>query len=486
MDSYRSRVEQGMAILKLAPVSSVSAANSEHGQGFEQALRQQLAPRPTNTPTATAQNTASPSGSHQSASDRPITQPSTPILTSREQAQTKSPQTEHTSPAPSANVDTSKANEASEDNSDNTTTTAEAQETANVSPSKQAVKKTKLAAHEGAASEHPPQADWMPAMLAYRLGQTTSPDDTAAKAHSVEASSLNGLAALTAAVDSAAASLSVNSDASSASLRGQPSMPGLSVRADALSQPDDTMAPGQGFTLPATGVDSAADLSAHRFATLAAQMGAAQTRSVPGAREALQSPTDLTLKDLANLDASQTDPGLNVLNSASQASLFTPQPWMAVDTASIMMTQITTPFVAQDRWQAAIHQHVMTMAGAGDEVASLTLSPPDLGPIQVVLKVDNQSVDTSFVTDNPLVRQALEDGMQHLRERMQSQGMQLGQTFIGDGQQAQQHFNRQFNQQAAAIDTRTSASHSTQQPDDGAAAVTSVRRSALGHVDTFV
>lgn len=145
----------------------------------------------------------------------------------------------------------------------------------------------------------------------------------------------------------------------------------------------------------------------------------------------------------------------------------------------VMMSQIATPF-GNERWQTAMNQHVMNMVGSGDDVASLTLSPPDLGPIQVVLKVDNQSVNTSFITDNPLVRQALEDGMQDLRDRMQSQGLQLGQTFVGDGQQAQQHFEQQTSRQGGQSAAAAAETESLVAPQ---AVKTTVAR---GLVDTFV
>lgn len=168
------------------------------------------------------------------------------------------------------------------------------------------------------------------------------------------------------------------------------------------------------------------------------------------------------------LPAAAVIPNSAWLNAAG----FTPQ-------AAVMTAQMLTPF-GHERWQAAMNQHVAALAGAGDEVASLTLSPPDLGPIQVVLKVDNQSVNTSFITDNPLVRQALEDGMQDLRQRMQSQGLQLGQTFVGDGQQAQQHFESQ-SQRTSGVSMSAQAedevSHTPAPP---------VRQVALGRVDTFV
>ncbi|MGP1717901.1 MAG: flagellar hook-length control protein FliK [Methylophilus sp.] len=148
-------------------------------------------------------------------------------------------------------------------------------------------------------------------------------------------------------------------------------------------------------------------------------------------------------------------------------------------TSNVMMSQVATPF-GNERWQTAINQHVLNMAGSGDDVASLTLSPPDLGPIQVVLKVDNQSVNTSFITDNPLVRQALEDGLQDLRDRMQSQGLELGNTFVGNGQQAEQHFE----QQSAKGNGRAAASSA--EAETAAAPQTAVKtRVARGLVDTF-
>ncbi len=170
------------------------------------------------------------------------------------------------------------------------------------------------------------------------------------------------------------------------------------------------------------------------------------------------------------LPASQAMPNTTWLNATGPTQ-----------TTNVVTTQIATPF-GSERWQAAMNQHVMKMVGSGDEVASLTLSPPDLGPIQVVLKVDNQSVNTSFITDNPLVRQALEDGMQDLKDRMQSQGLQLGQTFVGDGRQAQQHFETQGQQSSAQIrrGSELEADAATQPVS------TPVRTVKLGMVDTFV
>ena len=181
-----------------------------------------------------------------------------------------------------------------------------------------------------------------------------------------------------------------------------------------------------------------------------------------------------------------TEVSADLLNLASQpvAQALPNSPWLnaagIAQTTQVAMSQMAVPF-GNERWQTAMNQHVMNMVGSGDDVASLTLSPPDLGPIQVVLKVDNQSVNTSFITDNPLVRQALQDGMQDLRDRMQSQGLQLGQTFVGDGQQAQQHFEQQTTRQGGPSSLGATAESDSAAPQ--AAVKTTVAR---GLVDTFV
>lgn len=189
--------------------------------------------------------------------------------------------------------------------------------------------------------------------------------------------------------------------------------------------------------------------------------------------------TDKAVAQALNADA-QIENTNTVTMPAAQA--LPNSPWLNTagisQNANVLMSQVATPF-GNERWQTAMNQHVLNMVGSGDDVASLTLSPPDLGPIQVVLKVDNQSVNTSFITDNPLVRQALEDGLQDLRDRMESQGLELGQTFVGNGQQAEQHF-----EQSAKGSGKPAVANA--ETESAAAAPTAVKtRVARGLVDTF-
>ena len=144
---------------------------------------------------------------------------------------------------------------------------------------------------------------------------------------------------------------------------------------------------------------------------------------------------------------------------------------VAVDVRS---NQVATPF-GQPGWNQAIGQKVVWMAAGGEQTASLTLNPPDLGPLQVVIHVHNNQADTTFLSDQADVRRALEDGMDNLRQMMSESGLQLGQANVRSGQQeAQQQF------------TGMGGSSNAGQQGGEADTVLAKAAKVMGLVDTFV
>ena len=132
-------------------------------------------------------------------------------------------------------------------------------------------------------------------------------------------------------------------------------------------------------------------------------------------------------------------------------------------------------------WDQAISQKIVWMVGAEQQSATLTLNPPDLGPLQVVIHVHNDQADATFISDNAEVRQALQDGMDNLRDKMSESGIQLGQANVNSGQQAQQQFqqsmqNRQSSPMALA-NTTLGLEKTTQ--------ASTLARVSNGLVDTF-
>lgn len=145
------------------------------------------------------------------------------------------------------------------------------------------------------------------------------------------------------------------------------------------------------------------------------------------------------IKDAASLSAlqSQTSPQA-MMNQSTQAA------------SQLGSSNQIMAYPGRTGWNQEVSQKVVWMVGAGEQSATLTLNPPDLGPLQVVISVNNNQADASFFSDNPEVRQALEDGLEHLRESMQSSGLQLGQANVNAGQQqSQQSFQEMAQKQFA-------------------------------------
>ncbi|MFT5963062.1 MAG: flagellar hook-length control protein FliK, partial [Burkholderiaceae bacterium] len=116
-------------------------------------------------------------------------------------------------------------------------------------------------------------------------------------------------------------------------------------------------------------------------------------------------------------------------------------------------------------------------AGA-EQTATLTLNPPDLGPLQVVLNVSNGQADASFFAAQPEVRQALEAALPKLREMLGEAGISLGQANVSSGSP-----NPQSNSERNDNGTRRSAPSGV----SGTTAVTARRITSSGNgmVDTF-
>jgi flagellar hook-length control protein FliK len=108
-------------------------------------------------------------------------------------------------------------------------------------------------------------------------------------------------------------------------------------------------------------------------------------------------------------------------------------------------TEKLSPHVGTPAWDQALGQKIVWMVGGAQQTASLSLNPPDLGPLQVVLNVSNDQANATFISAQPEVRQAIEAALPKLREMMGEAGIQLGQTNVnaGSGSQQEQSFGEQ-------------------------------------------
>lgn len=119
----------------------------------------------------------------------------------------------------------------------------------------------------------------------------------------------------------------------------------------------------------------------------------------------------------------------NAVSAAAAAAGGAKQTQTAVHHDSATLT-VQTP-VRDANWANDLGQKVVWLANNDKQSAQITLNPPQMGPIEVSVKIDNGSATASFVSASQETRDALETAMPRLREMFASAGIELGQTNVG-------------------------------------------------------
>lgn len=145
--------------------------------------------------------------------------------------------------------------------------------------------------------------------------------------------------------------------------------------------------------------------------------------------------------------------------------------------ANTLPARVGTP-----AWDNQVGQKIVWMVAGGDQSAELTLNPPDLGPMQVVLNVSGDQASVTFTANQLEVRQALENALPRLREMMGESGITLGDASVNAG-----HDQRQAQDGQAGGGARFAGGTGENGSDD-AAARPAGRTTLIGErgmVDTF-
>ncbi|ABR88356.1 Flagellar hook-length control protein [Janthinobacterium sp. Marseille] len=212
---------------------------------------------------------------------------------------------------------------------------------------------------------------------------------------------------------------------------------------------------------------------------------AALDKATKGGTEAKNTPVAAPVKTEIDL-ATAIAQGSKALEPAT---VTTPQTVAAVTAAALQQlsdaqgpqSNKIAPQVGNPGWDQALGQKVLWMVQGAQQSATLTLNPPDLGPMQVTLHVSNNQATANFTAHQPEVRHALEAAMPRLREMLNDAGIQLGQSNVSAGtpnqqgsfgEQRQSGSARQSNQ----VDIADAAVHVSHVP---------VPASGNGLVDTF-
>ena len=162
------------------------------------------------------------------------------------------------------------------------------------------------------------------------------------------------------------------------------------------------------------------------------------------------------LQALVPGDAGKTQPQLRDAAANTAANLEAPLPTVTqLQAQAAKLESLPNPTampgdriparLGTQAWDNQVSQRIVYMVGK-EQAATLTLNPPDLGPVQVVLNVTNDGASVAFSSNQQEVRQALENALPRLREMMGESGIALGNATVDagmpDGRQAQQDGER--------------------------------------------
>lgn len=129
-----------------------------------------------------------------------------------------------------------------------------------------------------------------------------------------------------------------------------------------------------------------------------------------------------------------------------------------------VQSQVGVP-MGHPQWNQAVVNRVMWLSAQNLPSAEIRLDPPELGPLQVRIQVQNDHVQVNFVSQNPNVRDALDQQANRLREMFAENGMSLD---VGVSDQA---FSRRDQEQSSGGGNRNNADAGTEEEQPAAARI---------------
>ncbi|HEY1141935.1 MAG TPA: flagellar hook-length control protein FliK [Lysobacter sp.] len=214
---------------------------------------------------------------------------------------------------------------------------------------------------------------------------------------------------------------------------------------DAGGLPDQLLALLDGPWLQPSLQAEAAVAPAPQMAQGASQVAAASNLAAADRRPALDpaalqlavqtdasaAPAEIAVTDassagaLATATTSDTNAPISSFHSLVPAMANTPA------ARAIMAAPISVPADPQSGFDDGFGARLVWMAEQRLGHAEIRLNPEHLGPIEVRVQMDGTQVSAEFQSGHAGVRQAIEASLPRLREMLGQQGLQLGQTDVG-------------------------------------------------------
>ena len=138
------------------------------------------------------------------------------------------------------------------------------------------------------------------------------------------------------------------------------------------------------------------------------------------------------------ITAAARDTGMPVQNLNAMMQVGTPA---RSDQATAVLT--LQPQVFKADWSQAFNSSIVLLARDHMQSARLNINPPELGPIEVRLSVQNDQTSIQFLTHHAATRDVIEDAFPRLREMMASNGINLGDVNVSEHTASDQQQTRE-------------------------------------------
>lgn len=134
----------------------------------------------------------------------------------------------------------------------------------------------------------------------------------------------------------------------------------------------------------------------------------------------------------AELPSGLTQPTQNTTQAIALQTLPAAMPNMLANNPPVSTSPTITTPLGNNGWADEFSQKISWVSTQQNQVAELHLNPPNLGPLDVVLKISDNQATALFTSPHVAVREAVENALPKLREILADNGIMLGNTTVSD------------------------------------------------------
>lgn len=174
--------------------------------------------------------------------------------------------------------------------------------------------------------------------------------------------------------------------------------------------------------------------------------GVAQGQGAPGLTSGLQL-TEALAASLGSDNGRQADPSSLMASSRFQSALDVASQQSASTNAAKLSAEAALPLkgyatsidvpVGHTEWGDKLVGKLSWLTARNMSVAEIHLTPPDMGPMEVKVRVHHEQANITVHAANPVVRDQLELHSHRLRDMLGEQGLSLAQFDVSDSPQQQ-------------------------------------------------